>query len=210
MTCARPLAASLALSLVACNAVLDFHEVEDAADVGSDGASDDTAPASCVTVGCPLASLHCEPTSGECVECVADGDCPTSPYPTRCDPDQNLCVACLVDVDCHPGERCILPSHRCARRCDDPIQCKFLPPAYACDLSKGICVECVTDADCAFEKYDHHCEPLSQQCVQCLYDTQCGTRYCDPASFHCVDCVRSSDCDQGKACDPTRHQCVLL
>jgi len=206
MTFARRIAvAEMVFSLAACNAQLDFHDVEDAADVGSD--ADDTPPSSCTTAGCPLPSLHCDPTSGTCVACLADRDCPISVRgPLRCDRTQNLCVECNDNDDCRPYEHCVTESHRCAPKCSTPGPC-FAD--FTCDVDKGICGECKTDADCAYDLHGHHCEPSSEQCVECLTETQCpGDEYCDPASYRCVQCVRSTDCDQGQACDPVTHSCV--
>jgi hypothetical protein len=51
---------------------------------------------------CP-ATMHCDPATHLCVECLEDEHCPA---PWRCDRAPAICVECLEDEDCRAG-RCI-------------------------------------------------------------------------------------------------------
>lgn len=80
-------------------------------------------------------------------------------------------------------------------------------------------IDCAEDADC--ESADMVCDPLIEQCVGCLFDSDCGadercdlkvcvdsvactsstdcegvsgTEACDTVAGHCVECIYASDC----------------
>ncbi|MDP9151770.1 MAG: hypothetical protein M3O36_17745 [Myxococcota bacterium] len=53
----------------------------------------------------------CNPSTGQCVECTNDFDCPTGrPF---CDGTTNACVGCLADVNCGRGLVCDPVAHKC-------------------------------------------------------------------------------------------------
>ncbi len=93
---------------------------------------------------------------------------------------------------------------------------------------------CSTNAECTGSR--GVCDPMSQLCVDCLFDSQCadggrcidracktegtcesnlectsvaGKPVCNHALRECVaSCTNSLDCEQGDICDPARKQCV--
>ncbi len=91
---------------------------------------------------------RCEPTRGECVECLADADCPEDDAP-RCLIGQNACVACFEHSDCE-GESSL------------------------CDSGSMRCVECLADADCAASDGDGDlCDTDEGECIECRSDVDC-------------------------------------
>ena len=196
--------ALFAIVSTGCDAVLQFHDV--------DAGSDAQAETGCTTAGCPLYSLHCEPTSATCVECLVDGDCPRQLG--RCDPESHRCFECLASADCRPGESCITAARVCVRQCTTAAQCSGPGPGpggpATCDTGRGLCVDCAGDGDC----HDAHrriCDVVSGECVDCVRDTTCPSDHprCDPASYRCVACVRDLDCPTSTPiCDPSRHACA--
>ncbi len=72
-------------------------------------------------------------------------------------------------------------------------------------------IECTEDADC--ENTDMVCDPLSELCVGCLFDSDCGEdQRCEgTACVDSVDCTSSTDCEGvsgAEACDPVAGHCV--
>lgn len=72
-------------------------------------------------------------------------------------------------------------------------------------------IDCTEDADC--ENADMVCDPLSEVCVGCLFDTDCGSgERCEgTACVDAVDCTSASDCDGvtgAEACDFASGHCV--
>ncbi|HEU5074034.1 MAG TPA: hypothetical protein VFU02_07670 [Polyangiaceae bacterium] len=91
-------------------------------------------------------------------------------------------------------------------------------------------IECTEDADC--ENADMVCDPLTEVCVGCLFDSDCGAdercerttcvesvactsstdcegvagaEACDTIAGHCVECVSSGDCPSTADC--IQNQC---
>ena len=67
--------------------------------------------------------------------------------------------------------------------------------------------ECMSRGDCDEDEY---CDPFLDECVECLYDSQCANgqqchrQACEPI----VDCGNSLDCPDDQVCDTTRARCV--
>jgi len=70
-------------------------------------------------VVCPEGQF-CDPSTGNCVECLANEDCPTGEV---CDTSTGFCVECLVDADCPEGEVCDLETNLCVPEepCTEPL-----------------------------------------------------------------------------------------
>jgi hypothetical protein len=155
---------------------------------------------------CQLASLHCDPTSGECVACVDDSQC-TQPGLTRCDSALHTCVQCGVDGDCTP-DVCESVTHQCVAPCLDGGGCPASAPT--CSMPRALCVRCSGDADCVAASSGHMCDTASGQCVQCTSSAQCPstTPLCNRSTDRCVQCLTSTDCGFEGLCDPTAHTCI--
>ena len=72
-------------------------------------------------------------------------------------------------------------------------------------------IDCTEDADC--ENADMVCDPLTENCVECLFDTDCGAgERCDAKTcVEAVDCTSSADCEGvsgAEACDTVGGHCV--
>jgi len=86
-------------------------------------------------------------------------------------------------------------------------------------------VACISDDDCA--DFEMVCEPVSELCVQCMFDIDCvadqhcvewkcksvvscsdsndcadspGKPVCDPATAECVECAADEDCGENEEC----------
>ncbi len=158
---------------------------------------------------CPLADLHCDPSSNQCVECVTSSQC-VGPDFHVCDSALNQCVQCGVDGDCRAGFRCEPTTHRCLPSCFDGGVC---PMGFVfCKQTTGACVECADTASCAGSRAGPVCDPSAGVCAQCASDGDCSNERpeCDRATGRCVECLSAKDCKAWEACDPREHTCVDL
>jgi hypothetical protein len=160
---------------------------------------------------CPLATLHCDVVSGECVGCNDDDDC-GDPQQPRCDTALHRCVGCGSDLDCGAEETCLPMTRACATRCEEATSESSCPPsAPTCDENARICVQCQSDADCrAITDDGPYCEATSGRCVHCTDDRQCpATRpRCDRVQRRCGECSTRDDCPAMRACDPETLTCM--
>ena len=69
---------------------------------------------------------------------------------------------------------------------------------------------CATSQDCMYRTVTLYCNEMTNQCVECTADTQCGAalHVCDLAINRCVECNARSGCAAGEICAPMLHQCV--
>jgi hypothetical protein len=95
--------------------------------------------------GCPIPSLHCDLSSGQCVPCVSDVDCAGSDRP-RCDIALHRCIECGIAQDCGNGYVCEPTTHRCQQTCLSSDQCT--EDVETCDASRDVCIGCLADIDC--------------------------------------------------------------
>ncbi len=160
------------------------------------------ASGSCATDSdCPLATLHCDLTSGSCVPCTDDSACTTTGFP-RCDTALHLCVECGSSQDCQAGWQCV-ETHRCVPPCSSPADCSASVPN--CNEITGVCYACNDLVPCATGV----CDDDSGRCVECKYDSQCSSGYCQRALGKCVGCVLSSQCPaSAPICDPASWSCI--
>src|SRR5207302_1942193 len=153
---------------------------------------------------------QCEQDGGQCVECLADGDC-TDPAKPRCDPAQHRCFACNPMND----------------NCGHALFCAAQMNAYVCIGG------CKNDTDCAPVPTDDGgtgdggadgggpdggmqggnalslCESKAHKCVQCLVDNDCPLgRVCktNTCVAGCTDmhaCAGMLTCCTGECVDTT-------
>ncbi|MBT5272102.1 hypothetical protein HOL83_02090 [Candidatus Woesearchaeota archaeon] len=120
----------------------------------------------------------CLTSSGECVGCLSDQNCPIYPVMTYCVVAENSCQqGCRSDLDCEEGEVC--NEHVCE------------------DEELG----CVTAADCA---ENETCE--NSVCVAanlgCITNDECADgELCIDAVCIVGDCVDDLDCSDGETCN---------
>ncbi|HSS39142.1 MAG TPA: hypothetical protein VLT58_10265, partial [Polyangia bacterium] len=92
-----------AVGLGACSVQLRFDppdaKAAPDAKAGSDAKAAPDAARGCKTdQDCPLTTLHCDSSSGQCLACVEDGNC-TSASSAHCDAALHRCVQCGADQD---------------------------------------------------------------------------------------------------------------
>lgn len=164
------------------------------------------------TTACGGAKPFCDESRGACVACTAtDGCASTTPHCNLNNPAGPVCVECLDDTHC-PGSTCVLSTRTCASHPDAGT-----PPVDAGVVDAGTTPSCGRCSGATSK-----CEPMSQRCVQCLQDVDCGgSRLCDPTTFTCVlapsdggVCVMTPppqpctpNCNEGFTC--VNSQCVL-
>ena len=189
-----------ALAAPACQVTLRFD--------GPDAARppDASVAHGCVSdQDCPLASLHCDPISGQCFACVSDGDCATTSGRPRCDAALHICVQCGTDQDCPTGTKCSAPTRSCVKTCGTGSDCAAT--GVWCD--DGMCAQCDDDFHCSGAH--PYCDLTTDQCVACVNDGQCGTTpgapHCNRTTGGCVACLTSGDCSAGTVCDPADWTC---
>lgn len=125
-------------------------------------------------------------TSADCEECenCVDGWCvPLCPDQLCAD---NTCVDCVTDADCDPTEICL--NGECTCPVDKPFR-----------NERGECVACINNDNCG-------------DCAIC-YDGECIGKYCgdgvcDPVTDQCVECLQSGDCTGiNECCVDKKCQC---
>jgi hypothetical protein len=179
------------LAACACQTTLRF----DSPDASRGGCASDR--------DCPLPSLHCEPSLGQCFACVADDDCASTAGRPLCDMIRRMCVQCATSQDCATGSVC--RGQICLKTCAAPGDCAT---GTWCD--DGVCVQCDDDFHCAAPR--NFCDPMKFQCVACVTDAQCSsassaTPRCNSTTGTCVACLTFADCPGAAACDPTDGTC---
>lgn len=182
------------------------HDAGQDAPMTHDAGPDAPAAGGCETDDdCPLASLHCDAISGQCLACVSDGDCAATAGRPRCDAALHICVQCGTDQDCPSGGKCSAPTRSCVKTCAINTDCGAT--GVWCD--DGICAQCDDDHHCAGTR--PYCDLTRYQCVACVTDSQCsgaaGTPHCNRTTGGCVGCMISADCATGLACDPADWTC---
>ena len=160
-------------------------------------------------------------SSGTCVVCAGDADCPSG---KKCDA-MSACVDCLGPGDCGTGKECIAKT--CTTGCDDKNPC---PTGQVCNNATHGCVQCNMDNDCSGGT--PHCAP-NNICVGCVTDDHCGAgmvchsagcvsgcsgahpvcpngEVCAVQSGACVGCISDGDCKNSGTprCDVTSNTCV--
>jgi hypothetical protein len=140
-------------------------------------------------------------TSGFC----ADGVCCNA----ACNGVCNVCDAPgmpgVCNVEPAGGSN---PNHPCSNK-------------WVCDGSDpNGCVDCVTTADCTAQGgfcgfmppfQPCVCDTATNQCVECLQNSDCASDLCDVAIHTCYQCTTDANCAGaagGHACDTTLHACV--
>jgi hypothetical protein len=196
---AAPWLGLLALFALGCRVTLHFS--------GNDAGNDAAAPVSTLCESdqdCPLPSLHCDQSSGQCFACVRDSDCAGDGGLPRCDTIWHVCVQCGVQGDCGPGNW-MCQADTCLKVCTTGTDC---PSGMFCD--DGMCEQCDGNRDCTSTSAPY-CNQVTQQCVACVSDAQCAdpTRHCDRATGRCVACLTGGDCQAGLICDPADWICKV-
>lgn len=181
----------------------------------------------CVARVCP--DGVCDPSTGECVECLTSGDCADKSC-TFCDPILKRCTAgegqvqvgndCVPAPDCTSDADCNDPCLSCgpAGTCI-PIQC---PPGKVPARIGNRC-DCVEECDCDdpgscsdMTKYCTAIGPETCGCLPCEGDCASGCQdpcYCDPLLNKCVanpcpDVACSNGTDCGPGCGCQNGKCV--
>ncbi len=141
----------------------------------------------------------CDTTSGSCVGCTADAQCPDG---TLCYPS-GACTLCRgTAAGCPAGQYCL-----------DGAQCVECRPGYNTDCdgnpdgpicSDGnACVKCRDNRDCRNSQlpgYDPaalYCDATANACVECLRSEDCSglTRYCEGGICVACDPNSSTGCE---------------
>lgn len=167
----------------------------------------DTAGGFCVQClgdpNCPMGQT-CNTTTHRCVQCKTSGDCPnTTPY---CDPD-GQCVRCLTNDNCAqqnppPGSPtlvCNQQSHTCITGCLDDAGCAQSFRGRKCDLQTNQCVQCLANSDCSTGSDGGQlviCTTTHTCTPGCASDADCpqNRRHCNTTTSLCVQCGSSADC----------------
>ncbi len=187
-------------------------------DAGKVDAGRIPTPKCTTNVDCQAPHAFCNVSSGECVQCLANEDCPTmvcnavthactgcltdadcestTPY---CDRDDRRCVECEIASQCDTGEVCVWAAHRCAPACQTNSDCSGSGHPI-CAMASRICVECTSDAECASRPLQPFCDLRLGACVECLSDTNCPSGHCETLENLCVECTSDAHCN-GRVCD---------
>jgi Cys-rich repeat protein len=106
---------------------------------------------------CASAGMHCDTASGQCVQCVTDGDC---------------------------GRGLVCESLQCVASCANGAACPSATPV--CRQPAQVCVPCSENSDCTLAATGPICLTTTGQCVECLMDSDCEDGFCDTTTNACV------------------------
>jgi hypothetical protein len=182
-------------------------DVSAPSDVVTEDVAGGFAPPCHKSTDCPVNKLHCDLTSGQCVECLGNADCVVAPY-ARCDMAVHRCVECLSAADCAGDAICDSATGICIARCVDGGGCPAAQPF--CD-ARGNCVECRTNGDCFRPDL---CDLSIGRCAFCATDQECVAPNirCDPYNpgrSRCKECLTPADCPASTPyCDVHGGICV--
>jgi MYXO-CTERM domain-containing protein len=118
--------------------------------------------------GCPsgqTCATTAADTAGQCTmpnPCASDNDC-SAPL-SRCDMTSGKCVGCLVDMDCPAPMICDGSGHTCVECTSADKQNCAADLAGAQCLPGGKC-GCTQDSDCGGTTSGRVCDPTSSRCV---------------------------------------------
>ncbi len=194
------------LTLAACQATVTMNDHPELAPDGGTGGGSNAAALGTITqagdagacnFACGAGQL-CAST-GDCVDCLSDSDCASSPLGTHCDTRAaslvlfGTCVECVASSQCGGGMSCDPANDSCVPTSSD-ASCAANSQVY--DSASGACVDCLTNADCNGQL----CDPVSRSCVDCLQPSDCPAA--SPGCYQgvCGQCNVSSDCPGGEAC----------
>ena len=143
---------------------------------------------------CTDASLpHC--VNGQCAECKANSDCPSS-GPPNCNISGQCVASCTTDSDCTVAglTHCNTRNNTCVE-CASPEHCTAPDGCY-----NDVCTGCVSSADCQAATpvcNSGHCV------VGCTKDSDCPTAdmpHCNTYNNTCVECASPEHCTAPKGC----------
>lgn len=198
--------AVLAFASGACGGTEEWSFDEVAAFAVADASGGDTSNGGCSSdADCLIPSLHCDPMSRQCVECINGTQCRRG---RLCDPTLQRCVECIRDGECPAGSACQPTTHECVPTCINNRDCPTQLPWCS---QRGICVGCLGNQDCAGPGPMQGlglCDPTIGQCAECTSSLQCPRQQvCDPTTDRCVGCLTNLDCLPNEVCDPDRRAC---
>jgi hypothetical protein len=189
------------------------------------------AVAACTNTPVACSNGVCNPTDGECVECLTAADCDddnfcngaetcssngcvdgTSPCAAgeTCNEASDTCDECATDADCDAGEVCSNGTCVVEAECTTDADCEV---NEVC--SNGTCVPdvtpCTDDTDCDAGEVCDNGECVVDTSGICVTDADCdagevcSNGSCVPATPE--ECTSNGDCDNGVFCDGT-ETCV--
>ncbi len=157
-----------------------------------------------IGIGTPYQSLQCNQSTGYCVQCQQDSDCPTDKpncllFANGLDGLQSgVAIAtgggvcgCSGTAACVNDEICVTPAApldgppTCQAACTvggGPNACSSSGAAPFCDSWTGLCVGCLGDYDCtgalsAFNNVSaNSCDTTRDVCIQCRQPSDCPAR----------------------------------
>jgi hypothetical protein len=147
------------------------------------------------------------------VSLCAGGDSTTCKQGERCHPLNEICEAdlgCTEDADCGGGELCNTGSNACVPRCTVDTQASVCAAGERCVSEK--CVQCEADADCG---PGLKCDPAGKCGAgdRCYQDRQCKVPLvCHVPTGACVSaqppCVSDESCAADQRCQVDTGKCV--
>lgn len=177
------------------------------------------SPTDCTDTSAPICATT-GPSTGRCVQCARDTDCPMG----TCDTASSRCTGCQSNADCGgDAPICDLSTRRC-RPCDPahPDDCRT--PFSACATSgsrAGHCVTCTATNAMACPASTPVCDPGEYRCVRCTPGPMGDATACRsaPDGIACITtvdgsyacgCAIDSDCGSptsGRICDARLRRC---
>lgn len=162
--------------------------------------------ATCADAAPPGSVLGCSLDGGCAAACTTSATCPSA-RPV-CDPSDGQCVECLPNTDCSHGAHCDPATRTCTSSCQSDNDCKMGNDAR-CLTSTNQCVECLVAGDC--QSGDRPlCDATSHACVECEHDADCTNAQkpaCLASSGQCAECSATVPCSGETTCDTSQGQC---
>jgi hypothetical protein len=173
-----------------------------------DACDEDNDECSNTVNDCTRRGSICDPSDGQCKECLNDAHCDDSVACTTdtCDTNTGLCVLSIDDAACDDGLFCngtetcdaVLGCQAGANiDCDDNVPCT----SDACDEDNDTCTHDTADAACDDGLFCNGAETCDAVLGCQAGADPCPNTACDDTSDACVDCQTDPDCDDGLFCN---------
>jgi hypothetical protein len=166
---------------------------------GGASGSGGSAGSACMECG---ADQVCDEVSGECVQCLGNGDCEP---PTRVCTVDHRCVACTLDRHCPSAAPACNDDNTCVGCTNSALHCGGDTPL--CDVARHECVQCLGNSDCTDPAASRCSDGMCLPCTGPLHcDHLDGLGVCDTSSGtgECVQCTGNqyASCGMSPGGDP--------
>jgi hypothetical protein len=139
---------------------------------------------------------------GACVVCTTDSKALCTGKTPTCDPTANSCVECIADGDCPSEAKAACQADHTCSTCTEDADCARF--GKVCDARSGACVQCRPESEEADCRNDKSCDAKTATCAGTACDPKllkCTNKQRGSVA-NCTSCVSDSECVADNRCIP--------